>query len=432
MSLLEKLHDRSATLSVVGLGYVGLSLGIEFVKAGYRVIGIDTNEDKIKKLRAGVSYVMDVSSRDVQAAIESGTLLPTSDYSRIGESDSIHICVPTPLRAKTKDPNLTHIVESISEVRKHLRRNQLIVLESTTFPGTTSEVVLPVLEETGLRVGKDFFLAFSPERLDPANEHYHTGNIPKVVGGVTPECTRHATALYENCIARVVPVSSSDVAETVKLLENTFRSVNIALINEFALLCSKLDIDVWEVIEAASTKPFGFMPFYPGPGLGGHCIPVDTHYLSWKARVNGFHPKLIDTAVQVNEEMPKYVVARVLDALRSRGREMSGAKILIIGVAYKRNTDDLRESPALEIIRMLEKQGARVEFADPHVSDIQENGTSRSSRPLQESVLKDADCALILTDHAAVDYDLVAKHAATVVDTRNALKDFAGDHIRRL
>jgi UDP-N-acetyl-D-glucosamine dehydrogenase len=317
-------------------------------------------------------------------------------------------------------------------IREHLHRSQLVILESTTFPGTTTEVIQPILEESGLVAGRDFYLAFSPERVDPGNSSYRTRNIPKIVGGVSAECVRHAEALYENCLEQVVAVSSTDVAEMVKLLENTFRTVNIGLVNEFALLCSKLNIDVWEVIEAASTKPFGFMPFYPGPGLGGHCIPVDPHYLSWKAKVNGFHPKLIDAAVQVNQEMPGHIVRRVREVLKPLKKELQGSKILIVGVAYKRNTDDVRESPAIEIIELLKQEGAEVGFSDPFVAQLSENGTRLSSRPLDEDALAGADCVLIVTDHSSVDYELVARHAAVVVDTRNALKDIPGEHIHRL
>jgi UDP-N-acetyl-D-glucosamine dehydrogenase len=313
-----------------------------------------------------------------------------------------------------------------------MRKNQLIILESTTFPGTTTEVILPLLEESGLKVGADFFLAFSPERVDPGNTSYSTRNIPKIVGGLTTECTRHAEQLYRNCLERVIQVSSPDVAEMVKLLENTFRSVNIGLVNEFALLCNKLGIDVWEVIDAASTKPFGYMPFYPGPGLGGHCIPVDPLYLSWKAKINGFHPRLIDLAVQVNQEMPKHIVRRVREAMKPLKKDLKGSKILIVGVAYKRNTDDVRESPALEIIQLLEKEGAEVSFSDPFVPWLQANGTRLASRSLSEDELSTADCVLVVTDHSSVDYAYVAKHAPIVVDTRNALKDIPGSHIHRL
>jgi len=432
MTLLEKLQDRSATLGVVGLGYVGLSLAREFIRAGYRVIGIDIDEDKVARLQAGQSYVMDVPSTEIQEFIASGMLVATTDYSRVGEMDSVSICVPTPLRSKSKDPDLSYILDSVTEIRKHVRPGQMIVLESTTFPGTTSEVILPILSESGLEVGKDFYLAFSPERVDPGNQQYSTHNIPKVVGGITPECTRHATQLYENCLEHVVGVSSTDVAEMVKLLENTFRSVNIGLANEFALLCSKLDIDVWEVIDAASTKPFGYMPFYPGPGLGGHCIPVDPLYLSWKAKVNGFHPRLIDVAVQVNQEMPQHIVRMVSEALKPLKKSLQGSKILIIGVAYKRNTDDVRESPALEIIQLLKQEGAQVSFSDPFVAALQANGTRLESLLLSEESLRDADCVLVVTDHSSVDYEFIARHSNVVLDTRNAMKSIRSKNIVRI
>ncbi|MGH2571259.1 MAG: nucleotide sugar dehydrogenase, partial [bacterium] len=328
MTLLEKLQDRSASVGIIGLGYVGLSLAREFATAQYRVLGVDIDRDKIERLRKGQSYVLDVPSEELRRWIESGQLTVSTDCSLVREMDAISICVPTPLRAKSKDPDLSFVLDAVHAIRDHLRPQQLVILESTTFPGTTTEVIQPMLEASGLLAGRDFFLAFSPERVDPGNRDYRTRNIPKVVGGVTPECTRHAEALYRNCLERVVAVSSPDVAEMVKLLENTFRTVNIGLVNEFALLCSKLNIDVWEVIEAASTKPFGFMPFYPGPGLGGHCIPVDPHYLSWKAKVNGFHPKLIDAAVQVNQEMPGHIVRKVRDVLKGLKKDLRGSKIL--------------------------------------------------------------------------------------------------------
>ncbi|GJM45178.1 MAG: UDP-N-acetyl-D-glucosamine dehydrogenase [Gemmatimonadota bacterium] len=432
MTLLEKLEDGSATLGIVGLGYVGLSLAMEFLRAGYRVIGIDIDATKVDKVNSGTSYVMDVPSDDVRKYVDSGKLLATTDYRKIQEVDTVNICVPTPLRSKTKDPDLSYILDAMTGIRKHLRSGQLIILESTTFPGTTTEVLLPILEDSGLQVGKDFFLAFSPERVDPGNVDFQTQNIPKVVGGVTPECTQHAKALYSKCLDKVVGVSSTDVAEMVKLLENTFRSVNIGLVNEFALLCNKLGIDVWEVIEAASTKPFGFMPFYPGPGLGGHCIPVDPLYLSWKAKVNGFHPRLIDVAVQVNQDMPMHIVGKVADSLKALKKDLKGSKILIIGVAYKRNTDDVRESPALEIIQQLVAAGATVQFCDPFVAELSSNGTQILGSPLTESILAGVDCALIVTDHTSVDYEFVAKHAPVVLDTRNAMKNVVGAHIVRL
>ncbi|MCA9751944.1 MAG: nucleotide sugar dehydrogenase, partial [Gemmatimonadetes bacterium] len=404
----------------------------EFVRAGYRVIGIDINAEKIEKLASGRSYVMDVPSEDIAEFVNSGRLVPSSDYARVDEMDAMSICVPTPLRSKTKDPDLSFILDAVGEIRKYLKKNQLVVLESTTFPGTTTEVIKPILEEGGLVAGTDFFLAFSPERVDPGNREFRTRDIPKVVGGVTPACTEHAKVLYGNTLSRVIGVSSTDVAEMVKLLENTFRSVNIGLANEFALLCSKLGIDVWEVIDAASTKPFGYMPFYPGPGLGGHCIPVDPLYLSWKAKVNGFHPRLIDVAVQVNQDMPKHVVRKVEESLEGLKKGLKGSKILVIGVAYKRNTDDVRESPALEIIQLLEDAGASVSYSDPYVPSLFENGRTVTATPLTEDVVRAADCVLVVTDHAAVDYDLLAKNAKIVVDTRNAMGAFPGAHIVRL
>jgi len=432
MTLLEKIEDCTATLGVVGLGYVGLSLAMEFLRAGYRVIGIDVDAGKVEKLNGGISYNMDVRSDELAVFVAEGKLEATTDYRRVAEMDSVNICVPTPLRSKSKDPDLSYILDAVSGIRKQLHPGQLVILESTTFPGTTTEVILPILEDSGLAVGKDFYLAFSPERVDPGNLEFQTRNIPKVVGGITPECTRHAQALYGKCLQRVVGVSSTDVAEMVKLLENTFRSVNIGLANEFALLCSKLGIDVWEVIEAASTKPFGFMPFYPGPGLGGHCIPVDPLYLSWKAKVNGFHPRLIDVAVQLNQDMPGHIVTKVRDALKSLKKDLEGSKILIIGVAYKKNTDDVRESPALEIIHQLTAAGAQVGFSDPFVGELAANGTRLVSQPLDETALSSADCVLVVTDHSSVDYEFVARHAAIVLDTRNALRNVTGGHVVRL
>lgn len=431
MALLSRLEDRTATVGVIGLGYVGLSLAMEFVRAGYRVIGIDVNEEKVAKLNAGKSYVMDVPSVDVEQAMQDGKLQATTDYAKVAEMDALSICVPTPLRSKTKDPDLSYIMDAVGEIRKHLHAGQLVVLESTTFPGTTTEVIQPILEESGMKAGEDFFLAFSPERVDPGNVEYGTKDIPKVVGGVNEASTTHAKVLYGNTLSKVIGVSSTDVAEMVKLLENTFRSVNIGLANEFSLLCSKLGIDVWEVIEAASTKPFGYMPFYPGPGLGGHCIPVDPLYLSWKAKVNGFHPRLIDVAVQINQDMPKHVVRKVRESLEGLKKELKGSKILIVGVAYKRNTDDVRESPALEIIQLLEDEGAQVSFSDPYVSQIRENGRSLQSAPLEPATIADADCVLVVTDHSAVDYQLIANNASVVVDTRNALGRISGEHIVR-
>jgi UDP-N-acetyl-D-glucosamine dehydrogenase len=432
MTLQEKLEKRTATLGVVGLGYVGLSLALEFARAGYRVIGVDTDGEKVERLRAGESYILDIPSERVRKAVHGGGLEPSMDHDRLVEMDSVHICVQTPWRAKTNKPDLSHILQAVEEVRQRLRPGQLIVLESTTYPGTTSRVIRPLLEESGLRVGRDFFLVFSPERVDPGNKDYTIRNIPKIVGGVTPECTQLAEILYRNCLETVVPVSSADVAEMAKLLENTFRSVNIGFVNEFALLCEKVGIDVWEVIDAASTKPFGFMTFYPGPGLGGHCIPVDPLYLSWAARVNGFHPRLIDVAVQINREMPAHVVRRVREALEGRGKSLEGSHVLVVGVAYKRDTGDVRESPAVEVIQLLEEKGVRVTFTDPHVPTLQANGTRLESHPLSPQLVRAVDCVLILTDHSDLDYDVLAGNAEVVVDTRNALKNLRGEHILRL
>ncbi len=364
-----KIHDHSARLGVIGLGYVGLPLAVEMVKAGFQVTGIDIDRRKVESLNAGISYVLDVPSDTLLASVTEGKLRATQSLAIIRNLDTISICVPTPLR-KTRDPDLSYVMAAVEAVRNHLRPGQLIILESTTYPGMTQEVVLPVLEKTGLRVGKDFFLAFSPERIDPGNQTYTTRNIPKVIGGVTPQCTELATLLYQQFVEQVVPVSSPGTAEMVKLLENTFRSVNIALANEMALVCQALGINVWEVIEAARTKPFGFMAFYPGPGLGGHCIPVDPHYLTWKARLNGLEPRLIEVAGQINSLMPSFAVTRVTDALNDRQKSLKGSKILALGVAYKRDVNDLRESPALEVLYKLHEKGALVSYADPHVARL--------------------------------------------------------------
>jgi UDP-N-acetyl-D-glucosamine dehydrogenase len=420
MGLHEKLADRSANVGVVGLGYVGLPLAIEFARVGYRVVGLDADEAKVDALTKGDSHITDVPSRDVREAVRKGRFVATVDSSCIRDMDAIFICVPTPWRAKTADPDLSYILKAVSEVRRYLRRGQLVILESTTFPGTTSEVILPMLEESGLRVGEDFYLVYSPERVDPGNDRFRTRNIPKVVGGITPACTRHAAELYGNALERVVTVSSTEIAEMAKLLENTFRSVNIGFINEFSLLCDELGIDVWEIIDAAAERSTDFMPFYPGPGLGGHCIPVDPLYLSWKAKVNGFHPKLIDVAVRVNQEMPERVVRQIRQRLKPR--RLEGSTVLIVGVTYKRDTADLRESPALEIIRLLEEEKARVQFVDPYVQFVQVNGTRLASQPLDPETIRGADCVVIATDHSSFDYSTVAEHATAVVDTRNALR----------
>jgi UDP-N-acetyl-D-glucosamine dehydrogenase len=431
MELLDKILEHRARAGVIGLGYVGLPLAVEFAHAGIRTVGIDVDQRKIDSINAGKSYIVDTSSEDLAPLVASGRLRATSDFKVIEELDTINICVPTPLR-KTKDPDMTYIVAALAEVKKYLRAGQLVILESTTYPGTTEEVVLPTLEETGLKVGHDFFLAFSPERIDPGNKRFHTRNIPKVVGGVTARCTQMARTLYEQSIETVVPVSSTRVAEMVKLLENTFRSVNIGLVNELALMSAKLGINVWEVIDAAATKPFGFMPFYPGPGLGGHCIPIDPFYLGWKAKMNGFEPRFIELAGQVNESMPKFVVDKVTDALNEQGKSVRNSRIHALGVAYKRDVDDIRESPALHVMKMLVDKGAALTYSDPLVPEVCEHGLSLKSVPVREALEAGTDCVVLLTDHSAFNYSEIVHLAPLIVDTRNALRDFIGGNIIHL
>src|SRR5262245_47645209 len=371
--LSERIDRRTAQLSVVGLGYVGLPLAVEFGKAGFKVTGIDTDEKRVREIQRGVSYIPDVPTGDVEELVRSGRLEATTDFAALRKADAVNICVPTPL-SKQRDPDVSFIVSATDQLAKHVHRGMLVILESTTYPGTTEELILPRLKETGLEVGRDFFLAFSPERVDPGNPRFNTKNIPKIVGGVTPTCTEMAVRLYRQRLERVVPVSSPQVAEMVKLLENTFRSVNIGLVNELALMCARMKIDVWEVIEAASTKPFGFMPFFPGPGLGGHCIPIDPFYLSWKARASGFEARFIELAGSVNGQMPEHVVSLVADALDRNERPIRGSKILMLGVAYKADIDDIRESPSLDIMEELRERGAVIEYSDPYVPTLQVAG----------------------------------------------------------
>ena len=416
--LINKAERRQIHFGIVGLGYVGLPLAMELAEAGYRVLGFDINPDVVEGLNAGQSHVKDVS--DAQLRKQCERFSATADMSRLSEPDAISICVPTPL-SKFKDPDVSYIVAATDAVKKRLRRGQAVILESTTYPGTTREIMLPALESTGLKVGHDFFLAFSPERVDPGNPHYGTRNTPKVVGGITPDCRRVAVALYQPAIDTLVPVSTTEAAELVKLLENTFRSVNIGLVNEMAIVCDKLGVDVWEVIEAASTKPFGFMKFLPGPGLGGHCIPIDPHYLAWKMRGLNYKTRFIDLAGELNTEMPLFWVRKVAEALNEQGKAVKGAAVLVLGVAYKRDIDDIRESPALDIIRLLEGQGARVAYSDPHVPCFSENGHEFRSVPLTQQSVAAADCVMIVTDHSDFDYHMIARHARVVVDTRNAM-----------
>jgi UDP-N-acetyl-D-glucosamine dehydrogenase len=431
MTLEQRLTRRTARCAVIGLGYVGLPLAIEFARAGFTVDGIDVDARKVRSLARGRSYVGDVASSHVAALVRAGKFRPTTDFKVLAKADTINICVPTPLN-KTKDPDVSYIVAAAEQVARHLKPGQLVILESTTYPGTTDELILPLLRARGGQVGRDFFLAFSPERVDPGNPLFQTRNIPKVVGGVTPRCTAMASALYAQTLETVVPVSSTRVAEMVKLLENTFRSVNIGLANETALLCERLGIDVWEVIDAAATKPFGFMPFYPGPGLGGHCIPIDPFYLSWKAKLSGFEARFIELAGQINGHMPEHVVRRVVGALNRNGRAVRGSRILVLGVAYKAGIDDTRESPSLDILELLEEMGAKVDYADPLVPRLEFAGRLRRAVRLTPAVLKRYDCAVIATNHKEFDYRLVLAHVRAVVDTRNALKGRKSPKIVRL
>lgn len=426
----RRIAEGSARLSVIGLGYVGLPLAVEFARAGFRVDGLEKSPEKVAAILDGVSYVRDVPSPVLREVVSLGRLSPTTDPAILAEADAIHICVPTPLR-KTRDPDVSFIISAVVDIRKALRKDQLVILESTTYPGTTEEVILPLLAETGLVPGRDFHLAFSPERVDPSNREFTTRNIPKVVGGLTPRCTELAVGLYRKALDRVIPVSSPRVAEMVKLLENTFRSVNIGLVNEMALLCDRLGIDVWEVIDAAATKPFGFMPFYPGPGLGGHCIPIDPFYLAWKARERGFDARFIELAGQINSYMPFYVVSKITDALNRSRKAVRGSRILVLGVAYKAETDDVRESPALDVMELLIERGAEIAYHDPLVASI-DVPARLESVPLTEQALRETDCAVIVTAHSGIDYGLVARSAPAVVDARNALKGIRGEHILRI
>jgi UDP-N-acetyl-D-glucosamine dehydrogenase len=425
----QKIRNRTARVGIVGLGYVGLPLAVEFAKAGFSVVGIDVNEDKVGRVNRADSYVGDIPSAVLEPLVKAGKLRATADFSVVGDLDTINICVPTPLR-KTKDPDMGFIVSSCQEIAKYLRAGTLVILESTTYPGTTDELVLPMLAKGGLKVGTDFFLCFSPERVDPGNPKYQTANIPKVVGGVTPACTEMGSAFYAQALETVVPVSSTQIAEMVKLLENTFRMINIGLVNEIAMMCDRLGINVWEVIEAAATKPFGFMPFYPGPGLGGHCIPIDPFYLSWKTKQAGIEARFIELAGYINGQMPHFVVDKVQHALNDAGKPVKGSRIHVMGVAYKRDIEDMRESPALDVILLLQKRGGLLSYSDPHVPELRLDGLQLSALP--ESAAADADCVVIVTDHSAFDYRALVDRAGLIVDSRNALKGFNSAKIVRL
>jgi UDP-N-acetyl-D-glucosamine dehydrogenase len=430
-TLLSRIRDKNARIGVIGLGYVGLPLASEFARVGFDVTGFDVDASKVAEINAGRSYIPDVPQQELAESVKAGRLRATTDMTRLGEMDVADICVPTPLR-KTKDPDLSYVVRALEGVAASLRAGQLVILESTTYPGTTDEVALPMLEARGFKADRDFFLAFSPERVDPGNPTYTTKNIPKIVGGYGPPSTEAATLLYRQIVSSVIAVSSTRVAEMVKLLENTFRAVNIGLVNELAQMCHKLDIDVWEVIEAAKTKPFGFMPFYPGPGLGGHCIPIDPFYLSWKARQNGFECRFIELAGQVNASMPDYVVERVGDALNSARKAINGSRVHLFGVAYKKDVSDMRESPALDILELLTRRGAVVTYTDPYVPTLRHGAQTLQSVPVADALRAAPDCIVISTDHSSFDWKPVVDSGVPVVDTRNALKGYAAPNIVRL
>ncbi len=425
----NKIRSRRAQVGIVGLGYVGLPLAVELAGAGFHVTGIDVSEAKTQRVNLADSYVGDVPSEALAPLVESGNLRATTDFSVIRELDTINICVPTPLR-KTKDPDMSYIQSACQEIAKYFHPGMLVILESTTYPGTTDEVLLPMLTQPGMEVGRDFFLCFSPERVDPGNPQFQTANIPKVVGGSTPVCTELGRLFYSQALQKVVPVSSTRVAEMVKLLENTFRMINIGLVNEMALMCDRIGINVWEVIDAAATKPFGFMPFYPGPGLGGHCIPIDPFYLSWKTKQAGIEARFIELAGYINGQMPHFVVDKVRDALNTSAKPVRGSRIHIMGVAYKRNIDDVRESPALDVMLLLKRLGATISYSDPHVPALHLDGGDLVAQP--EEAVAAADCVVIITDHSAFNYKALVERAALIVDTRNALKGIQSEKIVRL
>jgi UDP-N-acetyl-D-glucosamine dehydrogenase len=426
---LSRINNRSARVAIVGLGYVGLPLALEFAKSGFSVIGYDVSDRVVKGLMAGRSHIQDIPDSELGPLVASRHFRATTDENALAEADAVLIAVPTPL-VKTRDPDMRYVIAAVDAIARQCHPGMLIVLESTTYPGTTRELLQPKLEECGLVIGKNVFLAFSPERVDPGNQRYNIKNTPKVVGGITPACTHVASALYGACIDTIVPVATPEAAELVKLLENTFRSVNIGLVNEMAIMCDKLGVDVWEVIDAAATKPFGFMKFTPGPGIGGHCIPLDPHYLSWKMRTLNYKTRFIDLASEINSNMPDYVVEKVASALNDARKPVSGSGVLVLGVAYKKNIDDVRESPALDVIRLLQARGAEVSFHDPYVSSLHEEGIERAGVNLSRELLAAIDAVVVVTDHDNIDYQLVADSAPLVVDARNAMKRTRAGHAK--
>ena len=427
----EKIRSRSAKVGVVGLGYVGLPLAVAFSEAGFKVLGFDIQQKRVDLVNQGKSYIADVSKARLSSALANNLLEATTDQSRLGEIDAICVCVPTPL-TKTKDPELSYVISESEAVSRYLQKGQLVVLESTTYPGTTREVMLPILERSGLKAGQDFYLAFSPEMIDPGNKKYTIKNTPKIVGGINHESTKLAELLYQQVADIVIPVSCPEVAELTKVFQNVFRIVNIALVNELAHLCEKMGLSVWEVIDAASTKPFGYMPFYPGPGIGGHCIPLDPYYLANKAREYDFHTRFIELAADINEQMPYYVVSRITDAINSKGKSLHGVKVLVLGVAYKRDVEDVRESPSLKLIKLLSEKGANVSYNDPYVASVRISENNLKSVRLTDEQLTSADCVVIATDHSCYDYRRIAQKADLVFDTRGATRKLRNKNIVRL
>jgi UDP-N-acetyl-D-glucosamine dehydrogenase len=430
-SLPGRVSVQDAVCGVVGLGYVGLPLAVELTRAGYHVIGFDVSAAVVAKVNAGESHIRDVPTAALAEVVGTGRLEATTDMGRLAECDVISICVPTPL-SKTRDPDVSYVVSAAQAVAATLRPGQLVILESTTYPGTTRELVLPMLERSGLKVGEEFFLCFSPERVDPGNATWHTVNTPKVIGGITPACLEKGIAVYSRVMERMVPVSSTDAAELTKLLENTFRAINIALVNEMAQVADRLGVDIWEVIDAAATKPFGFMKFVPGPGIGGHCIPLDPYYLVWKMKMLDYKTRMVELAGEINAEMPRFVVEKVQDGLNRQRKSVNGSRVLLLGVAYKKDIDDVRESPALDVIRLLEEKGAEVRFHDPYVAEIREEGITRAGVALSDEELAAADCVVITTDHTVIDYERVVRNARLVVDTRNAIPGVRMENVVRL
>jgi len=433
MSLIDKINDKSAKIGVIGLGYVGLPLAIEFTNAGYKVIGIDIDERKVESINKGENYINDVDNDSLERAVENNLLIATTDFSKVKDLDAMSICVPTPLN-KEKNPDISYIVSVMDKIKNYIHSNMLVVLESTTYPGSTKELILPYIAENETLIpGENICLCFSPERIDPGNQTYNTGNTPKVIGGITNKCSEVGKELYSKIIKEIIIVSSTETAEMVKLLENTFRAINIGLANEVAIMCEKLGINVWEVINAAATKPFGFMKFTPGPGLGGHCIPIDPYYLSWKLKKLDYDARFIKLAGEINTQMPHHVISLISSSLNDVQKSINGSKLLIIGIAYKKDIDDYRESPALDIIELLNQAGSKISYFDPFVANLDYNGLSLGSvKELKSEILIDHDACVIITDHSNVDYNLIANNSKLIIDTRNVFENFEGDHIKRL